>query len=209
MRSGRAIHRKSISTRPVRLARPGRASRAGFTLIEITMVGLIMCIIVLAVVITLDNLTPTTRLRAGARDIGGLVRIARSNAIGQKRKLFIVYDVPGGKYFVRIPAPPREVGTLLALEEEQKDEDILIRRLPEGVKFVDIDKGESSPSRADEILIEVTPYGNVTPHAVHILGEMGGDETAEMTIEVNSLTGFVSYYDKYKALSQFETDEGD
>ncbi len=169
------------------------------------MVVFIMGILALAVVVTLDGLTPSTRFRAAARDIGGLIRIARGTAIAQKRELHVVYNVPDGKYMIRVPPPPQTVDDIFSVKKKEP-ENVVIRRLPDGVFFVDVDKGDSSPSKSNEIIIEVSPYGSVTPHAVHIKGELSSSEVGEMTIEFNSLVGVVNYYDKYKTLDQPEKD---
>ena len=108
------------------VARPPRFSRrraAGVSLIELMVVLMIMAIVAALVVPMLGGGVSNTELRSAARQLASGLRLARSEAVSQRRETFLVLDVAGRRFKVdRDPqehALPRDVE--LKLFTAQKD----------------------------------------------------------------------------------------
>ncbi len=95
----------------------------GVSLIELMIVLMIMAIVAALVVPMLGGGVSNTELRSAARQLASGLRLARSEAVSQRRETFLVLDVAGRRFKVdRDPqehALPRDVE--LKLFTAQKD----------------------------------------------------------------------------------------
>lgn len=108
------------------MARPHRTPRqraAGVSLLELMIVLMIMAIVAALVVPMLGGGVSNTELRSAARQLAAGLRLARSEAVSQRRETFLLLDVAGRRFKVdRNPqehALPRDVE--LKLFTAQKD----------------------------------------------------------------------------------------
>lgn len=81
--------------------------RRGFTLVELLAVVFVISVIALALIPALDNMVPSYRLRAGARNVGSMIELAQSEAIANRKEFAIAYDLDENTYWIVLPpAPP-------------------------------------------------------------------------------------------------------
>ncbi len=100
-----------------------RQHTAGVSLLELMIVLMIMAIVAALVVPMFGGGVSNTQLRSAARQLASGLRLARSEAVAQRRETFLVIDVAGRRFKVdRDPkehALPRDVD--LKLYTAQKD----------------------------------------------------------------------------------------
>lgn len=100
-----------------------RRHAAGVSLLELMIVLMIMAIVAALVVPMLGGGVSNTELRSAARQLASGLRLARSEAVSQRRETFLLLDVAGRRFKVdRDPqehALPRDVE--LKLFTAQKD----------------------------------------------------------------------------------------
>ena len=114
-----------VRTRTSRTSRPGglRAAAAGVSLLELIVVLMIIALVTAVVIPMLGSGVSNIELRSAARQLAAGLRLARSEALSQRRETFLVLDVAGARFKVdRDPAEhalPR--GVELKLFTAQKD----------------------------------------------------------------------------------------
>ena len=79
-------------------ARCGRRREAGFTLIEVTMVLVIVGIMLAFVLPRVDSMSPKYALRAAARELGATIDSARASAVTTGMTTGILYDLANNRY---------------------------------------------------------------------------------------------------------------
>lgn len=130
----------AVAGRRRRLAE-GRASRgrpAGVSLLELLVVLMVIAIVSAVVIPTLGNGVSNTELRGAARQLAAGLRLARSEAVSQRRETFLVLDVAGRRFKVdRDPvehALPRDVELKLFTAQKDLVDDKVgsIRFFPDG-----------------------------------------------------------------------------
>lgn len=91
------------------MTRRGHSGR-GFTLVELLAVVFIVSVIALALIPALDNMVPSYRLRAAARNVGSMIELAQSEAIAGRKEFAIAYDLDENTFWIVLPpaAPPGE-----------------------------------------------------------------------------------------------------
>ena len=121
-----------------RAAVGGRLRIAGVTLLELLIVLMIMGFAAALVIPTLGGGVSNIELRGAARSLASGLRLARSEAVSQRRETFLVLDVAGRRFKVdRDPqehALPRDVELkLFTAQKDLVDEKIgSIRFYPDG-----------------------------------------------------------------------------
>lgn len=137
--------------------------RAGFTLLEITIVVGIMVLIVTAVVPQVGDLAQV-QLRSSARRLAGTIRHTYFVAALTKKHLILNYDLDKNEYWVGEAVYNPE---LKAIEQVAIERGIGKKRvLPEGVRFAEIE-GAGRPARTKGMdLTEFAPFGMATPTTI-------------------------------------------
>ncbi len=169
--------------------RPGSAGRrrgvsAGFTLIEVTLVVLIIGLLFGIAALKFDALTDGSRLGASAREIGSTVGVAYSQAVLAKQTQTLVFDTENQAYWIASETDP---------EGESGAGFLKKRGLYKGVTFKDVQVGAEVFEEKGLLRIDISPLGVSSSCMVHLVNESG----SEMTVRVHPLTGTVSYYDEY------------
>ncbi len=157
---------------------PAGTCRAGFTLIEIAAVTIILGLMLAVFLVRADSITPKSRLLAASRLVGGCVRAAVTDAVAADEKRVVEYDLQ--KDVVKVLKVAAGVDVVL-LEKRLDRVDL------EDVKAVaDGDGGDVASG--DTVRLSVAPSGMLLPHVVYLKNSFG-----EMSVVVNGLTGGVRY----------------
>jgi prepilin-type N-terminal cleavage/methylation domain-containing protein len=177
---------------------PRRVARdSGYTLIEMSVVLVIMGILLLVTVGRVDNLLPRYRVRSCVRDIASELRLARASAMTTGMPHYIQYDVPARTYWILSPEKVVQV----ADEEEAADTAenafkeaeykwvrTMERKLPDGVKFEKVMWSAEQAAEQMPVTVECTPYGSIRRHTIWITGE---EDNSKFTVTASPVTGFV------------------
>jgi len=162
----------------------GTGPREGYTLIEMAVVVVIISILFSGVAVRFDTLTEGSRLRASSREVGDTVTLAFSQALVTREKHTLVFETESGAYWIATEDDPD--GTLGEAVAKR-------RHLYRGVRFKDVQVGQTVYEEEGEVKIDVSPLGISSSFVVHLQN----DQEKEMTLRVNPLTGTVTYYDEY------------
>ena len=135
-RTSAATERRAPTGRP---AKAWRGASAGVTLLELLIVlGIMAAVAALAIPMFGGSGVSNTELRSAARQLAAGLRLARSEAVSQRRETFLVLDVAGRRFKVdrdpREHALPRDVELkLFTAQRDLVDEKIgSIRFFPDG-----------------------------------------------------------------------------
>lgn len=186
-----------------------RRARAGYTLIELIMVILILGIMLSLVFAKVEHLTPRYSLRAAARDLARVVALARSQAAAQGRIYFVRYKLVENRYYLlapfedEAPAPTREnPGAEPPPIPQLHWEPVFKQQLPEGILFRDVVVGTSDKVEEQDVNVEISPFGITKGHVVHLT-----DGRNDYSIEINPLTGHARFHEEYFESPSAEEDE--
>jgi len=174
--------------------------QAGFTLIEMMVVLLLLGVGFGYTIINIDFLVPNASLEKAARDLGGTLTRLRGLAVFRGRPYQLEYDLDAHKYRVIRPTSKAE-------QEEGLPEYIETDwfELPSEVSFENLQFNQQDVLTNSSRLIEFTPMGGVEGHLIHLISaKIPPDEQDRnrYTIELNPITGLVSYQPGLKEYAQ-------
>ncbi len=170
---------------------------AGFTLIEIVAVVLIIGIMFSAVLVSFDRITPKYRLRSEARELSNFVEFTRVLAAQEGRSYMIHYDLDNSQYW-------REPNVIPPLEDEEKEPEK--RTLPKSIVIQDIDLGGDNVWDAHHPSpLVVSPQGALPVHAIHM--KLTGDVPRAWTIAFTGPAGAPVLEYGYKTLRDLVQDD--
>jgi general secretion pathway protein H len=122
-----------------RMHRTGKSKYAsGVTLLELLIVLAILALVAGMVLPTFGNGVPTSELKSAARQLAAGLRMARSEAVGQKRETFLTVDLEGRRFKIdreprEYPLPPRIGLKLFTAQNDIVNEKVgAIRFFPDG-----------------------------------------------------------------------------
>ena len=127
------LARSSLAPRP-----SSRSSNRGVTLLELLIVIALMGIIAALVVPMFGGPVSTSELRATARQLAAGLRLARSEAVSERRETFLVVDVAGKRFKVDREARERALPAKVDLKLFTAQNDLVnentgaIRFYPDG-----------------------------------------------------------------------------
>lgn len=176
-----------------------------FTLIELLVVVFIIGISLSFAFSSIDDLTPSSRLSATARQLGDYLSLARNEAATQGKLIRVHYDLSDQSYWMEIPILPDVEGISPDLMDKitggafEDTAEMPRSYLKQGVEFEDITLSESDVKSRGHIIVEFSPFGFSSGHIVHLKSKEGDQQ---ISIEINALTGVSSYYDTYKRFDQ-------
>ncbi|MEK7467787.1 MAG: prepilin-type N-terminal cleavage/methylation domain-containing protein [Planctomycetota bacterium] len=173
------------------------ASNGGYTLIEMSVVLVIMGILLLVTVGRVDNLLPRYRVRSCVRELASEIRLARASAMTTGMPHYLQYDVPARTYWILSPEKvaqtsdeeePADTAENAFKEAEYKWVRTMERKLPDGVKFEKVMWSAEQVAEQMPVTVECTPYGSVRRHTIWITGE---EDNSKFTVTASPVTGFV------------------
>ena len=162
---------------------------AGFTVIELMVVILLLGVVVGYGFLKIDNLVPSARLDKAARDLGQMLSRLRNLSIFAGRTHFLEYNLDAQTYRISRPTTIRE-------QEEGLDDYIESDwfELPKKVRIKAIQFSDRDAETRGLVRVEFTPTGEVVGHLIHILSDEILDEAKNRyTVEINPITGLVTY----------------
>jgi type II secretion system protein H len=165
------------------------ATKAGFTLIELMAVLLLMGLAIGYGTVKLGGFVPSARLESGAREIGDLLTRARGLAVFQGTTYQMEYDLDQQRY--RLIRPATE-------QEQQDGADPYIEgnwfELPTHVRIEDIQISDRDNRTNGTYTVEFLPTGEVFGHLVHLISDdITYEDRNRFTVEMNPITGLVTY----------------
>jgi len=168
-----------------RAPRKAAIKRAGFSLIELVVVLVILGILFGMAIPKVENLSPKYSLRAAARSIASQLEFVRSTSIFRHQTYGFYYDFEHQTYGVI--APPEEGGAEIPFEDWPK---IGAIRLPNLVKFEAVILPDNTSIEEGEAVIVFDPLGCSGSHVV-VLRNINGQI---ISVKFNALTGTVDFY---------------
>jgi type II secretion system protein H len=161
--------------------------RAGFTLVEVLAVLVVIGLIATIVTVNWQGLFPRSQLNSSVRALAATLQSTRSDAIARSAEFQVQYDLENNRY--RVVTPFRFGGGLAADDEERMA--LEWTALPETVRFahvtidgVDYDSGV--------VFVRFDPLGTANAHTI-VLYQQAFDNY--YTIEVQALTGLIDFYE--------------
>jgi len=154
---------------------------AGFTLIEMVAVVVIISLFAAIVIVKVDSVLPSCRIRQTARQVGLNIQAAKSCARREGGEMEIVYDFDNNRCRV-IPAGG---------DEDADPDEIALNTcdLPDGIRLQDVELSDLTIIETGRLRISVSTAGLINPHYVHIVS----DEGRTFTIMVRMMSGIVEY----------------
>lgn len=175
-----------------------QSSQRGFSLIEIIVVLAIVGLMLTLVVMRIDHLSPKYALRAAAREVGGMIDLARGSAVGKGKRMAIRYELDQGRYQLFGPPPQGERGNGpwgLAPVGVPKT-------LPMGTRFRGLyahTKGRGVQERG-RLDVAFDPLSLEGSHIVYVENDFEGGKM--ISVKYNALLGSCDYVD---GQAEFET----
>jgi len=183
-----------------------RRDRAGFTLIELILVCVIIGVMVGLAATRLDLLVPKYRLRGAAREVASVLKQGKARAAAQGRDVYFEVDLSQGRYWLLVPFPKVEAGEDPGSVEGRPlvYEPVFARLLPEGVHFVDAILGDKEKATSGKIRIRLSAFGASS----HIIMNLVNSEDVVLSLKMNGFTGLISYQDGHQDAEDLLEDKG-
>jgi type II secretion system protein H len=174
-------------TRPTPAARAARTLRAGFSMVEMLAVIVILGLIATIVTVSWRAVLPHEELHSAVRGLAAALQSVRSEAISRNGEYRIQYDLEANRY--RTVTPFKAGGGLAAKEEERMP--LAWTTFPKSVKFqrVMIDGIEYSHGI---VFVRFDPLGAASGHTITLVQE---PDKNQYTIDVQGLTGLIDYHE--------------
>jgi prepilin-type N-terminal cleavage/methylation domain-containing protein len=172
--------------------KPSRPSQAGFTLIELVVVLMILGAIALIVIPRVRSFSAGD-LERTSRHLSGVILHLTQESASKKEVYRLYFNLDSDDYWVvRVQAIDAENVTL------QEHETIKRRHLPEGIAFEDIMTARQGTVTEGEVFAEFHPIG-IEAMAIHLIEveESGRMDARHFTLVANPLTGRVKAFDRY------------
>jgi prepilin-type N-terminal cleavage/methylation domain-containing protein len=162
------------------------ARTAGFTLIEITAVVILISLLMSMAIVRLDSALPSTRNEAAARELVANLDFARMQAIGRGHTYHLVLDFDEQRFGIRLPFD--DDGKLVANDEDKP----ILRwhRVTDGVILRSILDPRGIRIREGEYSIPFNSQGAARDVYIYLGAEENTDY--ELTVRVLGLTGIAS-----------------
>lgn len=165
------------------------SERPGYTLVEISVVLLLISLIFFISLPRLSNFLFQTDLKDAARSLKAVVYFLRSKSIVAHRPTVLHLDLDRRLYW----------GDFAAGEEERRrgsrERTVLSppKGLPEGIRFLDASNINTPKKVSGELSSIFNPKGAVEETVIHLTDKRSNI----MTIIINAFTGTFSVYDEY------------
>jgi len=167
----------------------------GFSLIEILLVITLIALFTSMMAISLQGRSDTYRIKSAARELAATISLVRNQAILKRRTTLLFIDLDEQVYWYRH-----------LTDEEEKDNflnhdpgDLHQTPIPHGVRIKDIAQDAFYTIENGQVVCRAFPSGRINQFMIHFeLEEASGENTLELSMEINPLTGRISWFDTYK-----------
>jgi len=178
---------KLVEKVSIRTSTTGKLNKQGFTLVELLVViALVGVILALASPVTRDALT-TNNLKKATRQLIGLERKLRVEAVRDQVDYILLLNIPGASYYVI---------TSDMTPEKQDEVKKNAKKFPAGVAVLDIVNPKNEKIAEGEVRIKFGRNNICTPLVIHL-----GEDEDRMTLVVNPFLGVSAVYDHYAEIS--------
>ncbi len=164
------------------------ANKKGYTLLELTIVLVLLGLVTMLTVPRFQAFISGNEIERAARNMSTVIMHARGLAAGEGRGFLIHIDVAKGAYWVSREIPPGVSNT-----NPEKEEVVEKWRLPESVKFRDVETLGQGMIGEGEAIIHFWRNGLVETATIHLQDS----KERQMTLIVNPITGFVQIEPSY------------
>jgi len=168
--------------------RAKRGRQAGFSLIEITAVVILIALVASVAMTRLDGVLPSTRSESAAREVLATLDFARTQAIAKAQPYEVVFDFPEQRYSIRVPFDSE--GVLIPNQEERPL--LSWHHFEKGVEILGILDPRGEIVRDGIYAITFDDQGASSD--VHIYIGHTENKDFELTLRVLSLTGIASVF---------------
>ena len=170
-------------------------SKKGFTLIELSVVLVIIGLLALILIPNLSNFGKED-IKYFSRKLDGMFQYLYAEATIQRKNFYLNFDLTNNKYWVSTGKVNTEDNTV----EMVKYSDEFIKSeydIPEFVKLEDIDTIANGKVSEGKVVVTFYPQGFVDPVTFHLKDKNDN----EITLLVLPLTGDLKFYEGYKEFS--------
>ena len=156
----------------------------GFTLIELTVVVVLIGIILTLTVPRFQTAIVTDDLKATTRKMVGMIKGLRDEAIREQRVYFLHFDLESNRFWIDSTG---------MTEEERARAAEKAYTLPGRVQVLDIWSSSKGKKMTGQTAIRFSKKGYVQPSAIHL----GADDGRKFTLVLSPFLGRVEVYDRY------------
>jgi prepilin-type N-terminal cleavage/methylation domain-containing protein len=175
---------------------------AGFTLIELICVVVILSVAMIVGMLNVEYLIPKYRLRAAAREVGKLLKTARTRAATTNKDVYVQFDFERRTCCILVPFKKEATDELL--QEKYEYRKAMEITLPKGVSFFDVIVSEDEKANSDVYVVRISPFG----FAANIIVNLENKHGEAQSVELNGLTGGLAFFNEhrvaYEMLEDFE-----
>jgi len=180
----------SLVLRPQR-----RRGEAGFTLVELIAVIVIVGLIAMVTVTRLDFLVPKYRLRGAAREVGSVLGLGKAHAASNGKDVYFEVDLTHGAYWLLAPFPkatPADDANPTEVRSRPLEyQPIFSQTLPDGIQFTDVVLGDKDKTNDGRSRARLSALGSSS----HIILNMRNEDGKEISVRMNGFTGVITYVD--------------
>jgi prepilin-type N-terminal cleavage/methylation domain-containing protein len=166
--------------------------RAGFTLVELIVVVMIIGLIATVTVTRLDFLVPKYRLRGAAREVGSVLGLGKAHAAANGKDVYFEVDLSKGRFWLLAPFPKLEAGDEGRFVVEARPleyQPIFDRTLPEGTQITDVILGSRNGTTSGFARVRLSALGASS----HVILNLRNEDGKEIAVKMNGFTGLISY----------------
>lgn len=170
----------------------GAVHRAGFTLVELMVVIVILGLVGGVAISSWASMLPQQEFNTAVRNLSEVLYETRSNAIAQNREYKILYDIENDTYRVRTPFL---YGGGFATTEDDEDR-LFIEQTDLGEKGIDLVQITIDDRKYTTGVVEVRfyPLGASSYHTIQLQQKLF---EREYTLELLPLTGEIRLHDGF------------
>jgi len=165
--------------------------RAGFTLVELMVVIVIIGLIGGVTVVTMNSVAPNQRLNTSVRNLSEVLYEARAKAIADSHSYEILYDLDEETYSIRTPF--RADGSGYATSEDEPHLWVHTTHLFKdfGVRIQQVTLHDTTYTDG-QVVVPFGPLGTSSGHTIVLYQELFD---RYFTVEVLPLTGDIRFHD--------------
>ncbi len=161
--------------------------RSGFTLIEIVIATVILGLLMTVAMPAMRGMNEKNKLRAEAREMVALMKMARTEAVFNERTTQIFLDIEKREFWLDLREPTKKG------EKRDKDDRKIVeqkRQLDGKIWFEETLVYEQNILKGKIIAIDFYPDGSASPSLITLANPLAnGGEGARLTLELLKSTG--------------------